>query len=301
MARPSRKNPKYAVPSFVPGVSDQTLTALIPCDAYKLVHWAMYPPRTANLYFAYTARGKAGGMFADFAWDHDYAKAAINAVLDDFAEAAVALGKEPASGKLTAALTRKIASVFNDKVFAQAFAARLKDLGKHVAKAGRLPLVVEARKSAGRVPFGTPILTVAGDASIPARFAWLPGYFETAFLHSLWHYMTALTVARDYRALVDSYARETGTPESFAQVQCHDFSMRGMANLSAALAAGSAHLKYFSGSDTVVAGETATSAFASEHSVMCALGEKGEADTYARLLKAFPRGTLSLVSDTYSI
>ncbi len=93
-------------------------------------------------------------------------------------------------------------------------------------------------------------------------------------------------------------ADKTCVNHDFLPYQCHDFSMRGMSSLSSAIYSANAHLHYFNGSDTIIGGENAQSVLASEHSVMCALGKENEFATYERLIKKFPKGILSLVSDS---
>lgn len=77
------------------------------------------------------------------------------------------------------------------------------------------------------------------------------------------------------------------------------------------MSSGAAHLLSFTGSDVVPAvqwvnhyypgdnGLIAASVPATEHSVMCAGGKEDEIETFRRLLKQFPTGILSVVSDTW--
>lgn len=111
------------------------------------------------------------------------------------------------------------------------------------------------------------------------------------------------------------HARKTGFPEEVnLGFSCHDFSMRGMAGLDAAIISGMAHMTSFCGSETIPAIEAvehyynanvteelvAATVPASEHSVMCAGGEDGEIETYRRLINdLYPTGIISIVSDTW--
>jgi nicotinamide phosphoribosyltransferase len=77
------------------------------------------------------------------------------------------------------------------------------------------------------------------------------------------------------------------------------------------MASGAAHLLSFTGSDIVPVvpwvnyyypgdnGLIAASVPATEHSVMCLGGEETEIETFRRLLKTYPDGILSVVSDTW--
>ena len=94
----------------------------------------------------------------------------------------------------------------------------------------------------------------------------------------------------------------------------HDFSMRGMAGVEAAIMSGMAHLTSFVGSETIPAIEAleeyyfadadkeliAATVPATEHSVMCAGGKEDEFETFRRLItEVYPKGFISIVSDTW--
>jgi nicotinamide phosphoribosyltransferase len=85
-----------------------------------------------------------------------------------------------------------------------------------------------------------------------------------------------------------------------------------MASAEAAALSGAAHLLSFTGTDCIPAikllhdyyggeGLIGGSVPASEHSVMCCGGQAGEMETFRRLLKLYPSGVLSVVSDTWNI
>ena len=111
------------------------------------------------------------------------------------------------------------------------------------------------------------------------------------------------------------HAKKTGFPEDInLGFSCHDFSMRGMAGLDAAIISGMAHMTSFCGSETIPAIEAvehyynadvtkelvAATVPATEHSVMCAGGEDDEIKTYRRLINdLYPTGIISIVSDTW--
>jgi nicotinamide phosphoribosyltransferase len=91
----------------------------------------------------------------------------------------------------------------------------------------------------------------------------------------------------------------------------HDFGFRGVSSVESAGLGGAGHLVNFKGTDTIVAityaqryygaGMAGFSVPASEHSVMCSLGEEGEIDMVRRLIQKYPKGILSVVSDSYNI
>lgn len=280
---------------------DKHLGAIIPCDAYKLVHRIMYPENTTNLYSTFTIRKNANYQFKDIAWNHLFVKKVINYIFDEFCNSVICLSKESKDGKITKLLKNKINSVFGSSSFTQNFIANLKALGKSIDITKKLPLTVKIHKTNERLPFQTVLLTITGKKNIDSKFVWLINYFETIILENIWQFNTSLTVARDYYDLVKHFAELTCLKKDFINFQCHDFSMRGMSSLSSAIYSGNAHLHYFDGSDTLVAGKNAKSVFASEHSVMCADGIEHEFDTYKRLITKFPNGILSLVSDSWNL
>jgi nicotinamide phosphoribosyltransferase len=115
------------------------------------------------------------------------------------------------------------------------------------------------------------------------------------------------------------YAKETSDTPEFVDWQGHDFSFRGMSSFEAGAASGAGHLLSFAGSDTLAAmdwidryyGEdpearwrlrfSGGSVPATEHSVMCVDGKGEELETIQRLLTEFPKGIVSIVSDTWDL
>ncbi|WP_033159872.1 nicotinate phosphoribosyltransferase [Mycoplasmoides alvi] len=280
---------------------DKSLVALIPCDAYKLVHRLMYPENVENLYLTFSARGNKNKEFQDMAWNHTFAKEIIHKVFNDFISSVILLSNEKNNGKITNLLKLKLNQVFGFQDFSIDFISCLKELGKSIKLTKKLPLIVMAHKSLDHIPFQTCLMTISGIKQINPKFIWLINFFETVILENIWQFNTSLTIARDYYELVYKYAKVSATNFDFVKYQCHDFSMRGMSSLWSAIYSGSAHLMYFNGSDTIIAGNDATSVFASEHSVMSIDGKKNEFNTYKRLINKFSNGNLSLVSDTWNI
>jgi nicotinamide phosphoribosyltransferase len=94
----------------------------------------------------------------------------------------------------------------------------------------------------------------------------------------------------------------------------HDFGYRGSKSEEEAAITGGAHLLSFTGSDTVPArewlirnyGADRMSPFilsvpASEHSVMCSFGRADEIEAFKNMLRLYPEGIVSIVSDTYNV
>ena len=125
--------------------------------------------------------------------------------------------------------------------------------------------------------------------------------------------MTSATIAFQYKKVLTQWALKTDEKgKEFVQWQGHDFSMRGMDSIDAVVSSGLGHLTSFFGTDSLPAiygarkyygeeGFIAGSVPATEHSVMCAGGKEDEIDTFRRLLETYPKGILSVVSDTWDL
>ncbi len=175
---------------------------------------------------------------------------------------------------------------------------------------GYLPLHIKALPEGTICPIGVPCLTITNTHP---NFGWLVNYLETPMSAELWGPITSATIAHEYKKLLTKYALETD-PENigFVQWQGHDFSMRGMYGIEAAILSGMGHLTSFTGTDTIPAiyaleqfyaaeGLIGGSVPATEHSVMCMGTKEAEIDTFRRLLKVVPTGILSVVSDTWDL
>jgi nicotinamide phosphoribosyltransferase len=172
---------------------------------------------------------------------------------------------------------------------------------------GYIPLEFKALPEGTQVPLRVPMLTVENTHP---DFFWLTNYFETILSADLWMPMTSATVASRIRNSLNEWAiKTTGTTEGVG-FQGHDFSMRGMAGLEAAVLSGMGHLVAFTGTETVpvlaeikkyypMTGFLAGTVPATEHSVMCAGGKDDERETFQRLLDLYPTQILSVVSDTW--
>lgn len=172
---------------------------------------------------------------------------------------------------------------------------------------GYLPLEVCSLPEGTLVPLRIPAFTIENTHP---EFFWLTNYFETLMSNQIWLTSTSATTAYRYRRLIQAMTDLQGTDRSFVNWQGHDFSMRGMGGIDAAELSGAGHLLSFTGTDTVPAieyvnryypgnGFVGGSVAATEHSVMCAGGKESERETFLRLLKLYPQGILSIVSDTW--
>lgn len=263
-------------------------------DSYKLGHWQQYPTGTTGVYSNFTARGArisdvdAAVLFG------------LQAFLDDWCGDAfqdfLALPEDEAVATY-AARVAAIAGASDDDF------ARVRGLHR----LGYLPLRICAVPEGTAVPLRMPMLTV--ENTYP-DFFWLTNYIESAMSAFLWHPITSATLAHRLRTMLNGYAQASAGSTEFVGWQGHDFSLRGLEGIAAAGASGAGHLLSFTGTDSLPAmdfvdmhypgdnGLLGGSPPATEHAVMCA-GELNERDTYLRLLKLYPAGLVSVVSDTW--
>lgn len=174
---------------------------------------------------------------------------------------------------------------------------------------GYLPIEIKAVEEGTLVPIGVPCFTIKNTHP---DFAWLTNYLETLISCMMWQPITSATIAYEYKKLLTKYALETTGSTEGVQWQGHDFSMRGMSSVESAILSSMGHLLSFTGTDTIPAiyqleesyaasGLIGASVPATEHSVMCMGTKEAEVDTFRRLLKLYPTGILSVVSDTWNL
>lgn len=178
---------------------------------------------------------------------------------------------------------------------------------------GYIPMVFKALPEGVSVPVKVPMFTMYNTKP---EFFWLTNYFETILSTTVWLPCNSATLAKKYRMILDKYAQETSSQPEFVDWQGHDFSMRGMAALEAALISGAGHLLSFTGTDTIPAIDflekyynansdnelIGGSVAATEHSVMSMGTNLGEEETFKRLItEVYPSGIVSVVSDTWDL
>ena len=177
---------------------------------------------------------------------------------------------------------------------------------------GYLPIRVkslpEGIETNPNVPHMTFINTVDG-------FAWLTLYLETIISSLAWKPSTSATIALQYRRNVVEWVMKTDPTNAWLiPFLCHDFSARGLSPWDM-LSSGLGHASSFLGSDTIICipgsryyynepeDQVAIySVNASEHSVSTTkIFTVGEQQMIADWLVDFPKGILSIVSDTFDL
>ena len=239
-------------------------------DGYKLGHHRMYPEGTQMVYSNWTPRS--------------------NRYFPEATEGSVVFGIQYFVKKYLIEEFNKWFALPKEEAIKQ-FAYRvgnfvdLNQVGtKHIEELydlGYLPIEIKALPEGSICPIRVPMMTIKN--TLP-DFFWLTNYLETLISCTLWLPCTSATSARLYKKRLMEHARKTGFPEEVnLGFSCHDFSMRGMAGLDAAIISGMAHMTSFCGSETIPAIEAvehyynanvteelvAATVPASEHSVAC--------------------------------
>ena len=199
---------------------------------------------------------------------------------------------------------------------------------KELHKLGYLPIEFRGITEGELIPYKIPLSTIVNTKPLNGQvFDWLVNYLETINSSESWQAPTSATLSFSLRKLSTKWITKTD-PESlwFVDYQNHDFSMRGMGGKSAIVNSGLGFASSSRGSDTLPVIPASrmyydekevciNSVIASEHAIMCSLTgffiktKDGswdkignfEVETFRYLLKTFPTGILSLVSDTWDL
>lgn len=197
---------------------------------------------------------------------------------------------------------------FKEQIVGPAHSEVIRDKLEALVKLGYWPLKIEA------VPEGSIINTgnvLATFESTHPDFPWVVGFLESLFL-KVWNTCTVATNSLRFRQIAQKWADKTCDNDLHVPFQVHDFGYRGCSSEETAMLSGMAHLVSFNGTDTVpavwgaqeyYAADTTAglSVPASEHSVMCSYGPENEDDAFDSIIKKYPSGVLSIVSDTYNL
>lgn len=274
------------------------IAPLLHTDGYKVGHIKQYPPHTTRVYSNWTNRGsRIEGVDSVV---HFGLQAYLQEFLVEAYEPFFAADEDEVADEYQRVMDSYLGpgAVDSDHIRA-------------LHRKGYLPLRFRAVEEGTLVPTRVPSFTIENTEP---EFFWLVNYIEAALSSQVWHPSTTATIATQYRRLLDEAAiRTTGSTDG-VEFQGHDFSSRGQTSLASAAASGAGHLLSFLGTDSLPSVDwisryypgddnapIAMSVPATEHSVMCAGGQEGEQDTFARLLDTYPSGILSVVSDTWDL
>ncbi len=277
------------------------INPLLLTDGYKVDHRRQYPVGTGLVYSNWTPRkSRIEGIDEIVFFGLQYFIKKY--ILEDFENYFFKQPKE----KVVAEYARRINNYLGDNQVGTKHIEDLHDLGY-------IPMVIKALPEGASVPVRVPMFTMYN--TLP-NFFWLTNYFETLVSAVIWMPCTSATIAKQYRKVLDKYAAETSSIPDFVAWQGHDFSMRGMAGIEAAVCSASGHLLSFTGTDTIPAIDflekyyhansdkelIGGSVSATEHSVMCMGTFEDELETFRRLIcEVYPKGIVSIVSDTWDL
>lgn len=259
-------------------------------DSYKLTQWPMYPDGTENISSYFESRPGAKYPYT--------VVFGLQMILKRYFTGVV-VTKEDVD----------LAEAFSDAHFGvKCFNRKMWDRIVNV-HGGKLPIRIKAAPEGLPVPTNNVLFYVEATDD---KCAALVSPCETIITH-FWHPSNVATISRDLRVFMSKHFDKTVDEDQLFLLafMLHDFGFRGVSSVESAGMGGSGHLVNFMGTDTIIgityaqryykAGMAGFSVPASEHSVMCSKGKKGELEMIVRLIEKYPKGILSVVSDSYSI
>lgn len=277
------------------------MNTLLLTDGYKVDHRRQYPEETTLVYSNWTPR-KSRIENVDEVVFFGLQYFIKKYIIEDFESSFFRQPKEEVVKKYA----RRINNYLGENQVGTKHIEDLHDLGY-------IPMVFKALPEGASVPVRVPMFTMYNTKP---EFFWLTNYFETLLSAVIWLPCNSATIARQYRKVLDRFAKETSSVPEFVNWQAHDFSMRGMGGVEAAVTSAAGHLLSFTGTDTIPAIDffeeyynansdnelIGGSVAATEHSVMCMGTTEGEFETFERLItKVYPKGIVSIVSDTWDL
>lgn len=275
------------------------LNSMFLADGYKIGHYNMYKDDMEVVYSNFTPRSNKyapkgnNGKVLNFGQQY-----VIKFIVDHFNENFFASPKDEVVKDIKANLSQYLGEEYDTKHIED-----LHDLGY-------LPLQIRSLTEGTESAIKIPVLFLYNTNE---RFGWLTNYIETIVSNMLWQPITTATNVLLMKRIVIDAVKETDKKNLWlADFMLHDFSMRGLTGLDAAIGSGMAFAAVSKGSDSLPCikasqyyyGETESAVFsvrATEHSQMTAGGVEGELQIYKDLLTKFPNGILSVVSDSFDL
>lgn len=275
------------------------LNSMFMVDGYKITHHELYQDDVEVVYSNFTPRSNKfapkgnNGKVLNFGQQY-----AIKFIVEHFNENFFSLPKETVVQDIKTNFSAYLGTEYDTKHIEE-----LHDLGY-------LPLEIRSLEEGTESAIKIPVLFLYNTDN---RFAWVTNYIETILSNLLWQPITTATNVLLMKRIVNEAVLKTDKDNlGITDFMLHDFSMRGLTGLDAAIGSGLAFSAVSKGSDSLPViqaskhyyGETETPVFsvrASEHSQMTAGGVEGEFDIYKNLLTKFPNGILSLVSDSFDL
>lgn len=263
-----------------------TENLLLMTDSYKPTHAHQYPPDMTHVHSFFSSRGGSSpalvsGIGVQYLTRRYLAPGFTR---EDVSEAADVLFQH-----------------FGQNLFNEA--GMLRTLEAH---GGAIPVEIKAVPEGTVVPPHHAVMTIENtDDLLP----FWTNYIETLMVQT-WYPSSVATRSREMRARILSSLEKTGTP-ALIDYKLHDFGVRGASSPESAAIGGFAHLANFKGTDNLPAIMLARKYYgcqmaghsvpASEHSTMTSWGREHEVDAYRNMLTLYPKGIVSVVSDSYDI
>ncbi len=260
---------------------------ILKTDSYKVSHWRQYPPNTSAVLSFLESRGGAFPEAVFFGLQY---------LIKRHLEGVVVTQEDIEEAREVFTQHFGDATLFNEAGWQHI-------VDKH---GGRLPIRIKAVPEGSVIPISNVMMTVENtDSKVP----WLTNYLET-LLCQIWYPITVATQSRSMRELIMRALVETGDP-ALIDFKLHDFGYRGSTSDESAAIGAAAHLINFKGTDTMAGVYLASQYYhevmagfsipAAEHSTITSWGRSREADAYANMLTAFPKGLVAVVSDSYDV
>jgi len=257
-------------------------------DSYKESHWLMLPDNTQSVYSYFESRVGAKYPYTVFFGLQMLLKRYFSGIVvtqNDIEEADAFCKAHFGMDIFNRKMWEKIVNVYG----------------------GRLPLIIKAAPEGLSIPIGNVMMTIENKDPDCAPLT----NFVESVISQIWHASNVATISRDLRVYMERSFEVSADTKDLLPFLLHDFGLRGISGIEPAGMGGAGHLVNFMGTDTIPAIIYAQRYYsakmvgfsvpASEHSIMTALGEEGEFETFKRLIKKFNKGILSLVSDSYKI
>ena len=266
------------------------MSIILKTDSYKLSHWEMYNSNLAYLTSYFEARH--GGEYNVIVFF------GLQYLLKEFLTGSVVSQKDVDEAYIIAEEHFNNEDIFNLEGW------------QYIVDEydGILPLKIRAVPEGTLVPESNVLLTVENtDPKVP----WLVNHIETMLVR-LWYPCTVATASfHQGKTLLSGMNRSANEMEGFP-FMLHDFGARGSTSGESASIGGAAHLLSFLGTDNLEAlmfikkyynehGISGYSVPAAEHSTITSWGQEGEVAAYRHILEKFPKGIVSVVSDSWDI
>ncbi|RCN48735.1 nicotinate phosphoribosyltransferase, (NAPRTase) family [Ancylostoma caninum] len=256
-------------------------------QVFKITHHNQYPEGTTNVYSYFESRG---GKFPEVCFF------GLQYILKRWLVGVVVTHKMIDEAKEFYKLH------FNMEVFNEAGWRHIVE--KH---GGRLPLRIKAVPEGSVVPIKNVLFTIENtDPAVP----WLTNWFETLLVQT-WYPITVCTSSRAYKQLIARYLEETSDSLEGLPFKLHDFGYRGSTSVESAGIGGAAHLVNFIGTDTIAGLQLCRKYYsckmagysipAAEHSTITTWKKTGEVAAFRNMLQQYPKGLVSVVSDSYDV